>query len=213
MSGFLSILALLLIIALIVLFIWWLIYRIRLRNGQTFKHSWGKITVYVLIALIVVFVAGTISEPSSSKSASSSSSSQTSSQKKHAKKISESKAESSSLKKEESSERKVNEKKHAVEYKRALSNMPSETKNAVTDAYYSTTESTTFVTVNNEIEAGTDAQLKSSVHGAWQIAQNYQDKYSPMPDSITPYVTVRDENGTKLAHTSMFGSFKYDGDN
>lgn len=107
--------------------------------------------------------------------------------------------------------RKQNEKTNYQRYLIALQKLPQTSKGAITHAYYDKNYGTTYITLNNEILNVSDSQLKSAVHNAWNIGENYYDKYSPMPDSITALqVTVQDESGNRLGHTSIMGNFKYD---
>lgn len=108
--------------------------------------------------------------------------------------------------------KKANERQNFKEYQAQLKTLPNKTHGAIKEAYYSETDSATIIVINNEIEATSDTQVKSTVHAAWQIGQNTIGKYEPFPESENDVlVTIQDEDGLQLAHTSAFGSFKYDG--
>lgn len=114
-------------------------------------------------------------------------------------------------KKLEKKTRAKNIKRNFVAYKADLAKLPTKTKNAITHAYYSKTSGGSVIVINDEVLNTSDSAVRSTVHNAWKIGQNVFNNNSPLPDSVNYLVTVQDEGGDQLAHTSMFGSFKYDG--
>lgn len=114
-------------------------------------------------------------------------------------------------KKLEKKTRAKNIKRNFVAYKADLAKLPTKTKNAITHAYYSKTSGGSVIVINDEVLNASDSAVRSTVHNAWKIGQNVFNNNSPLPDSVNYLVTVQDEGGDQLAHTSMFGSFKYDG--
>lgn len=116
-----------------------------------------------------------------------------------------------SEKKAITTKRKQNEKNNYQHYLTSLQKLPQVSKGAITHAYYDKSSGTTYIILNDDILNASDTQLKSAVHNAWNIGENAYDKYSPMPDSVTALqVTIQDESGNKLGHTSLMGNFKYD---
>lgn len=207
-------------------------------NFQT-KHNWKKITQYLWLTFIVSTVLFSFTSNNtpeakkkaaqeSSVSAKKASSRKVKKQKQAAKQssIDAKKASSSSRKKaakassikankdEKKLEKKTrakNIKRNFVAYKADLAKLPTKTKNAITHAYYSKTSGGSVIVINDEVLNASDSAVRSTVHNAWKIGQNVFNNNSPLPDSVNYLVTVQDEGGDQLAHTSMFGSFKYDG--
>lgn len=196
-------------------------------NFQT-KHNWKKITQYLWLTFIVstvLFSFTSANTPDAKKEAAQESS--VSAKKASSRKVKKQKqASSSSIKKaakassikanndEKKLEKKTrakNIKRNFVAYKADLAKLPTKTKNAITHAYYSKTSGGSVIVINDEVLNASDSAVRSTVHNAWKIGQNVFNNNSPLPDSVNYLVTVQDEGGDQLAHTSMFGSFKYDG--
>lgn len=206
--------------AIIVTIVW----AVKDRKVKIWKSQIGKIAIGFWV--ITIIFAGFANEfPSKKSKQEQIRTEQQKADKKKASRVSSEKAASQSSKKAANSSakaveakqlkvtRKKNEQQHYKEFQTFLMNIPGKTKNAITDSYYSKKDSTTYITVNSAILSGTDAELKQAVRGAWNIGQNAYNKFSPMADDINGNnVTVKDQAGNDLAHTSMFGSFKYDGE-
>lgn len=202
-------------------------WAIKGRSEKFHKSKFGKIA----IALFVLSIGAGMLDPSTSSSDGSSSTTQ--SQESHksssstvkASSVKKAKAESSSkrkaelssenqsLKKQVKIQRKKNEKLNYQELQSYLSKLSTKYHGAIDNAYYSKADSATVIILDSDILSMSDNQLKAAVRGAWNIGQNAAEKYSPLPDSVNAnYITVKDSTGNNLAHTSMFGSFKYDGE-
>lgn len=196
-------------------------------NFQT-KHNWKKITQYLWLTFIVSTVLFSFTSNNtpeakkeaaqeSSVSAKKASSRKVKKQKQAASSSRKKAAKSSSIKankdekKLEKKTRAKNIKRNFVAYKADLAKLPAKTKNAITHAYYSKTSGGSVIVINDEVLNASDSAVRSTVHNAWKIGQNVFNNNSPLPDSVNYLVTVQDEGGDQLAHTSMFGSFKYDG--
>lgn len=102
-------------------------------------------------------------------------------------------------------------KQNFSDYKNALSQFPSESKNAITKAYWDSTLGQTVVVLNDEALEGTNAQLKEIAHAAWKKTEAVYNEYSPMPDDVNYIVDINDSTGNQIATTSAFGSFKFEG--
>lgn len=196
-------------------------------NFQT-KHNWKKITQYLWLTFIVSTVLFSFTSNNtpeakkeaaqeSSVSAKKASSRKVKKQKQAASSSRKKAAKASSIKankdekKLEKKTRAKNIKRNFVAYKADLAKLPTKTKNAITHAYYSKTSGGSVIVINDEVLNASDSAVRSTVHNAWKIGQNVFNNNSPLPDSVNYLVTVQDEGGDQLAHTSMFGSFKYDG--
>lgn len=196
-------------------------------NFQT-KHNWKKITQYLWLTFIVstvLFSFTSANTPDAKKEAAQESS--VSTKKASSRKVKKQKQASSSSRKKaakassikankdekklEKKTRAKNIKRNFVAYKADLAKLPTKTKNAITHAYYSKTSGGSVIVINDEVLNASDSAVRSTVHNAWKIGQNVFNNNSPLPDSVNYLVTVQDEGGDQLAHTSMFGSFKYDG--
>lgn len=196
-------------------------------NFQT-KHNWKKITQYLWLTFIVstvLFSFTSANTPDAKKEAAQESS--VSAKKASSRKVKKQKQASSSSRKKaakassikankdekklEKKTRAKNIKRNFVAYKADLAKLPTKTKNAITHAYYSKTSGGSVIVINDEVLNASDSAVRSTVYNAWKIGQNVFNNNSPLPDSVNYLVTVQDEGGDQLAHTSMFGSFKYDG--
>lgn len=98
-------------------------------------------------------------------------------------------------------------------YELTLTKIPKNTKHVITDAHYNGT-GTTYV-LSDEVLNYSDSALKNVVKTAWNSGQELIKKAAPFPNDKAAaeiYVTIEDSAGNRLAHTSAFGSFKYDGE-
>ncbi len=202
----------------------------RQKNDSDYKpkRDWKHITLYAILTFVVslgLFSFTSANTPDAKKEAAQESSVSTkkassrkvkkqkqaaSSSRKKAAKASSIKA-NKDEKKLEKKTRAKNIKRNFVAYKADLAKLPTKTKNAITHAYYSKTSGGSVIVINDEVLNASDSAVRSTVHNAWKIGQNVFNNNSPLPDSVNYLVTVQDEGGDQLAHTSMFGSFKYDG--
>lgn len=202
----------------------------RQKNDSDYKpkRDWKHITLYAILTFVVslgLFSFTSANTPDAKKEAAQESSVSTkkaSSRKvkkqKQAASSSRKKAAKASSIKANKDEKKLEKKTRAkkikrnfVAYKADLAKLPTKTKNAITHAYYSKTSGGSVIVINDEVLNASDSAVRSTVHNAWKIGQNVFNNNSPLPDSVNYLVTVQDEGGDQLAHTSMFGSFKYDG--
>lgn len=191
----------------------------RQKNDSDYKpkRDWKHITLYAILTFVVslgLFSFTSANTPDAKKEAAQESSvsakKASSSSRKKAAKASSIKA-NKDEKKLEKKTRAKNIKRNFVAYKADLAKLPTKTKNAITHAYYSKTSGGSVIVINDEVLNASDSAVRSTVHNAWKIGQNVFNNNSPLPDSVNYLVTVQDEDGDQLAHTSMFGSFKYDG--
>ena len=202
----------------------------RQKNDSDYKpkRDWKHITLYAILTFIVstvLFSFTSANTPDAKKEAAQESS--VSAKKASSRKVKKQKQASSSSRKKaakassikanndekklEKKTRAKNIKRNFVAYKADLAKLPTKTKNAITHAYYSKTSGGSVIVINDEVLNASDSAVRSTVHNAWKIGQNVFNNNSPLPDSVNYLVTVQDEGGDQLAHTSMFGSFKYDG--
>lgn len=202
----------------------------RQKNDSDYKpkRDWKHITLYAILTFVVslgLFSFTSANTPDAKKEAAQESSvsakkassikvkkqkQASSSSRKKAAKASSIKA-NKDEKKLEKKTRAKNIKRNFVAYKADLAKLPTKTKNAITHAYYSKTSGGSVIVINDEVLNASDSAVRSTVYNAWKIGQNVFNNNSPLPDSVNYLVTVQDEGGDQLAHTSMFGSFKYDG--
>jgi len=108
-----------------------------------------------------------------------------------------------------------NEKENLADYKKALKSVPEKTKGAITDAYVDKDSGETMVTLSDDALGYSSNELKAVAKTAWNSIGSLRDNYTPFPDdagSTEMYITIQDSAGNKIAHTSLLGSFKYDGD-
>lgn len=137
-----------------------------------------------------------------------------------AKKVSSSKASSKrkESQKEKSEVKKVkekNERENLANYKAALKTVPTKTKGTITSAYVDKDSGVTMVTLSDDALALSSNELKTVVKSAWNAIGNLRSNYTPFSSdngSTEMYITIEDSAGNKLAHTSLLGSFKYDGE-
>lgn len=202
----------------------------RQKNDSDYKpkRDWKHITLYAILTFVVslgLFSFTSANTPDAKKEAAQESS--VSAKKASSRKVKKQKQASSSSRKKaakassikanndekklEKKTRAKNIKRNFVAYKADLAKLPTKTKNAITHAYYSKTSGGSVIVINDEVLNASDSAVRSTVHNAWKIGQNVFNNNSPLPDSVNYLVTVQDESGDQLAHTSMFGSFKYDG--
>lgn len=202
----------------------------RQKNDSDYKpkRDWKHITLYAILTFVVslgLFSFTSANTPDAKKEAAQESS--VSAKKASSRKVKKQKQASSSSRKKaakassikankdekklEKKTRAKNIKRNFVAYKADLAKLPTKTKNAITHAYYSKTSGGSVIVINDEVLNASDSAVRSTVHNAWKIGQNVFNNNSPLPDSVNYLVTVQDEGGDQLAHTSMFGSFKYDG--
>lgn len=202
----------------------------RQKNDSDYKpkRDWKHITLYAILTFVVslgLFSFTSANTPDAKKEAAQESS--VSANKASSRKVKKQKQASSSSRKKaakassikankdekklEKKTRAKNIKRNFVAYKADLAKLPTKTKNAITHAYYSKTSGGSVIVINDEVLNASDSAVRSTVHNAWKIGQNVFNNNSPLPDSVNYLVTVQDEGGDQLAHTSMFGSFKYDG--
>lgn len=202
----------------------------RQKNDSDYKpkRDWKHITLYAILTFVVslgLFSFTSANTPDAKKEAAQESS--VSAKKASSRKVKKQKQASSSSRKKaakassikanndekklEKKTRAKNIKRNFVAYKADLAKLPTKTKNAITHAYYSKTSGGSVIVINDEVLNASDSAVRSTVYNAWKIGQNVFNNNSPLPDSVNYLVTVQDEGGDQLAHTSMFGSFKYDG--
>ncbi|BEJ53996.1 hypothetical protein LBSG162_23670 [Lentilactobacillus buchneri subsp. silagei] len=202
----------------------------RQKNDSDYKpkRDWKHITLYAILTFVVslgLFSFTSANTPDAKKEAAQESS--VSAKKASSRKVKKQKEAASSSRKKaakassikanndekklEKKTRAKNIKRNFVAYKADLAKLPTKTKNAITHAYYSKTSGGSVIVINDEVLNASDSAVRSTVHNAWKIGQNVFNNNSPLPDSVNYLVTVQDEGGDQLAHTSMFGSFKYDG--
>lgn len=186
-------------------------------NFQT-KHNWKKITQYLWLTFIVstvLFSFTSANTPEAKKEAAQSSSISIKRQSKRDSLKKERIEKKKSEKKEKELEKKTrakNMKQNFEDYKNALTRFPSESKNAITKAYWDSNLGQTIIVLNDEALEGTDAQLKEIAHAAWKKTEEVYDEYSPMPDDVNYIVDINDSTGNQIATTSAFGSFKFEGE-
>lgn len=134
---------------------------------------------------------------------------------------SQAKVESEKKIKEQKSQAKADKKKrdkdkrddNFINYEKILKSLPDKYNGAVTTAYYDFGKDKTVIVLDSAALGLQDAQLKSVVHGAWNVAHNAVEENEPFNSDITAeQISVQDEAGDELGHTSWLGDFKYDGD-
>lgn len=181
-------------------------------NGKapTRNHRIKTIVIAVLVIFVGLYAAGHSSRVATAKRESISSSRAESSSKVASKKKASSKKKE---KKELTSAREANEKRNFVAYKKALKSVPKNTHNAITKAYVDDSNSQTILVLSDDALTLSDNELKAVVKSAWNAGQKLLENNTPFPEDdsgASMYTTVQDSAGNELAHTSTFGSFKYD---
>lgn len=124
---------------------------------------------------------------------------------------SSSKAASSSESKVISDTRKKNNQQNYDKFLTDVKGIPATTNNTLTDAEYDADSGTLKLMLTDDALDLSDASLKSVVRAAWNAGNNLIQNDGPFSKADTPVsVTVYDSTGNVLAHSSMFGNFKYD---
>lgn len=120
------------------------------------------------------------------------------------------KAEKASLKKAKNKQIQEN----FTDYKTFLSTVPSKTKNAITDAYLDNTSEVTVFVLNDDAMRLNSNSLKTVARSAWNTGNRIVGNYTPFPSKYENYerITIEDSAGNRIAHTSLFGGFKFDAD-
>lgn len=126
-------------------------------------------------------------------------------------------ARSASKKAEKASLKKAKNKqiqKNFTDYKTFLSTLPSKTKNAITDAYLDNTSEVTVFVLNDDAMSLNSNSLKTVARSAWNTGNRIVGNYTPFPSKYENYerITIEDSAGNRIAHTSLFGGFKFDAD-
>lgn len=126
-------------------------------------------------------------------------------------------ARSASKKAEKASLKKAKNKqiqKNFTDYKTFLSTVPSKTKNAITDAYLDNTSEVTVFVLNDDAMSLNSNSLKTVARSAWNTGNRIVGNYTPFPSKYENYerITIEDSAGNRIAHTSLFGGFKFDAD-
>ena len=210
-------------IVLMVSLISWAIshFRHKASSSSASKYNWKKITLYSFLSMII---SATILVPVNDRTPDGKKEIAQERKKKYEKAESSktekkekmsSKESSKQAKKELSKEQAKNRKQNFSEYKQALKSVPQKTKYSITKAYFDEENGSTIVVLSDSALSLSDNELKAVAHAAWTSIQNLIDSYTPFPESEAAaemYVTVEDSTGNKIAHTSLLGSFKYDGE-
>lgn len=104
--------------------------------------------------------------------------------------------------------------KNFSDYKTYLTTVPNKTKNAITDAYLDNTSEVTIFVLNDDALSLNSNELKTVTKSAWNTGNQIVNNYTPFPSKDENYkrITIEDSAGNRIAHTSLFGSFKYDAD-
>lgn len=104
--------------------------------------------------------------------------------------------------------------KNFTDYKTFLSTVPSKTKNAITDAYLDNTSEVTVFVLNDDAMSLNSNSLKTVARSAWNTGNRIVGNYTPFPSKYENYerITIEDSAGNRIAHTSLFGGFKFDAD-
>lgn len=210
-------------IVLMVSLVAWGISALRRKQNKAFepKHSWKKITLYSFLIMVIsaiLLVPVNNRTPDGKKEIAQERKEKREKSERslaESKKKESSKESSKQAKKELSAEQTKNRKKNFSEYKQALSSIPQKTKYAIVKAYFDEESDSTIVVLSDETLSLSSNELKSVARTAWNSTQDLITSYAPFPEdeaSAEMYVTVQDSSGNKIAHTSLLGSFKYDGD-
>ncbi|TPR21470.1 hypothetical protein DY102_07200 [Apilactobacillus timberlakei] len=97
-----------------------------------------------------------------------------------------------------------------IAYEMIIKGLPNNSNNIVKDAYINKNFGTDII-MSNEVNSY-GSQKESIIRQVFDIAQQAERKYEPMPDKYAAVkdIVIRDTNGYKLARTSFFGhKFKY----
>lgn len=109
----------------------------------------------------------------------------------------------------------ANEKHNFAQYKRALANFPAKTQNVVTSAKVDSISGETVVVLSDNSLTLNTNELKNLAKSTWTTVSELRDNYTPFPDSdasAETLITIKDSADNEIAHTSMWGSFKFDAD-
>lgn len=105
------------------------------------------------------------------------------------------------------------EKANFAAYKNDLKTIPSGTNGAITSAYYDKTSEQTILVLSDDAMGFSDNELKMVAKSAWNLGTKMENTYSPMTyDANAGGIVIQDSAGDQIAHSSMFGNFKFDYD-
>lgn len=104
-------------------------------------------------------------------------------------------------------------KKNFADYKAELKTLPSGTKGAITEAHYDSSTDQAVLVLSDDAMSLSNNELKMVSKSAWNLGNKMLNSYQPMPDdAVAGGIVIQDSAGNQIAHSSMFGNFKYDYD-
>lgn len=104
-------------------------------------------------------------------------------------------------------------KKNFADYKAELKTLPSGTKGAITEAHYDSSTDQAVLVLSDDAMSFSNNELKTVSKSAWNLGNKMLNSYQPMPeDAVSGGIVIQDSAGNQIAHSSMFGNFKYDYD-
>ena len=105
------------------------------------------------------------------------------------------------------------EKTNFADYKAELKTLPSETKGLITDAHYDSSTDQAILVLNDDAMSFSNNELKNVSKSAWNLGNKMLNSFQPLPDdAVSGGIVIQDSAGNQIAHSSMFGNFKYDYD-
>lgn len=104
-------------------------------------------------------------------------------------------------------------KKNFTEFKLELKTIPAGTKGAITEAHYDSSTDQAVLVLSDDAMSFSNNELKMVSKSAWNLGNKMVNNYQPMPeDAVSGGIVIQDSAGDQIAHSSMFGNFKYDYD-
>ncbi|HCD07177.1 MAG TPA: hypothetical protein DEQ50_02730 [Lactobacillus sp.] len=185
------------------------------------SKGWGSLFVFLTIFCLLISIGISADKDDSNSNKSSKNKTEKVATKKKEKSKPTANATSSKPKSKDNEDAKVkatkkaNDQKNFDDYKNALTTLPDQSNGALTNAYVDNDSGNTVLVLSDDALSLSSNELKSVCKSAWDLGIKMSSSYMPGDSSVgdaSKYITIEDNTGNRLAHTSLFGSFKYDGE-
>lgn len=185
------------------------------------RKGWGSLFVFLTIFCLLISIGISADKDDSNSNKSSKNKTEKVATKKKEKSKPTANATSSKPKSKDNEDAKVkatkkaNDQKNFDDYKNALTTLPDQSNGALTKAYVDNDSGNTVLVLSDDALSLSSNELKSVCKSAWNLGIKMSNSYMPGDNSVgnaSKYITIEDNTGNRLAHTSLFGSFKYDGE-
>lgn len=185
------------------------------------RKGWGSLFVFLTIFCLLISIGISADKDDSNSNKSSKNKTEKVATKKKEKSKPTANATSSKPKSKDNEDAKVkatkkaNDQKNFDDYKNALTTLPDQSNGALTKAYVDNDSGNTVLVLSDDALSLSSNELKSVCKSAWDLGIKMSSSYMPGDNSVgdaSKYITIEDSTGNRLAHTSLFGSFKYDGE-